>query len=125
MRFPALLLQAFCIVALGTSVPGVLADHPHTALEPPDLGNGEALYNTTCVACHGPGGQGLIPGTPDFRKKDSGLVTKDLDTLLHNVDVGFQSPGSMLAMPPKGGNASLSEQDLVDVLHYMRDAFQK
>lgn len=100
-----------------------LADHPHGKLAPPDTAHGKALYETTCIACHGPKGKGLVPGAPNFRGKKSRLVTKDMDTLLHNVDVGFQSPGSMLAMPPKGGNASLSEQDLVDILHYMKDEF--
>lgn len=100
------------------------ADHFHDASSAaPDKAHGEKLYNTTCVACHGNNGKGSIPGVPDLRGRDSRLAQKDLETLLHNVDAGYRSPGSMLAMPPKGGNADLSQQDLVDILNYMRKEF--
>lgn len=99
------------------------ADHPHGEVATADITNGKSLYNTTCVACHGANGKGPIPGVPDLRGDDSRLIHKDLNTLLHNVEQGFQSPGSMMAMPPRGGNPGLSEQDLVDILGYMRKEF--
>ncbi|MBD3646159.1 MAG: cytochrome c [Pseudomonadales bacterium] len=99
------------------------ADHPRGELQVANVENGETLYNTTCVACHGPKGKGVIPGVPNLHGKDSPLMEKDVNTLLHNVDNGFQSPGSMMAMPPRGGNASLSEQDIMDILKYMRREF--
>lgn len=90
-----------------------------------DAENGKRQYNTTCVACHGEDGKGLLPGVPDFRGKDNPLTTKETATLLRNVADGYRSPGSALAMPPKGGNPRLSEQDILDILHYMRSAFDK
>lgn len=102
----------------------VLADHPMDDLKTPDAENGKALYNTTCIACHGDDGKGSIPGVPDLRGTESRLMEKDIETLLHNVLAGYQSPGSMLAMPPKGGNTELSKQDALDILHYMRKAFR-
>lgn len=115
-------LCALVVATLGTGQ--AFADHFHGASSAtPDKAHGEKLYNTTCVACHGNNGKGSIPGVPDLRGQDSRLVQKDLEMLLHNVDAGYRSPGSMLAMPPKGGNAKLSEQDLVDILNYMRKEF--
>lgn len=101
----------------------ILADHAHEKLASPNAANGESLYHSTCVACHGNDGKGTVPGAPDLRGVDSRLVQKDIDTLLHNVDEGYQSSGSMMAMPPKGGSSNLSEQDLVDILDYMRKEF--
>lgn len=116
-----IIVSAFLLILCWSG--SAMGNHSHEALQIANAEHGESLYNTTCVACHGPNGKGVIPGMPDLRGDDSRLVQKDLSTLLHNVDEGFQSPGSMMAMPPKGGNASLSEQDIVDVLKYMREKF--
>ena len=32
---------------------------------------GKAVYETTCIACHGTKGKSEIPGVPDFTKKKS------------------------------------------------------
>jgi mono/diheme cytochrome c family protein len=101
---------------------GAWADHAIDELTA-DTARGGTLYQTTCIACHGPRGKSAIPGVPDFTAHSSRLVLKDTATLLHNVDRGFQSPGSMMAMPPKGANPSLSTQDIFDILSYMRAEF--
>ena len=122
-RLTTIMQLVIAMTAVSVITMSARADHPHGQLTAPDVANGESLYNTTCVACHGANGKGPIPGVPDFRGDDSRLVEKELNTLLHNVDEGYQSPGSMMAMPPKGGNAGLSEQDLVDILAWMRKKF--
>jgi mono/diheme cytochrome c family protein len=83
-----------------------------------DAAAGEAVYQQTCIACHGPRGEGTVPGSPDFRKADEVFAQSDATLLAHMRD-GFQSGGGM-AMPPKGGNPSLTEQDLMDALEYIR-----
>lgn len=83
---------------------------------------GGRIYAATCVACHGPAGTGAIPGVPDFTAAN-GRLTKSDAVLLRNITNGFQSPGSPMAMPAKGGNASLSDQDMVNVLAYIRRTF--
>jgi hypothetical protein len=40
------------------------------------------------------------------------------------IGEGFQSPGSQMAMPAKGGNPDLTRGDLVNVLSYIREHFQ-
>ncbi|MFH1820201.1 MAG: cytochrome c, partial [Pseudomonadota bacterium] len=31
-----------------------------------ELGRGQAVYNGTCIACHGSDGTGSLPGVPDL-----------------------------------------------------------
>ena len=84
--------------------------------------NGEHIYNQNCVACHGANGKGTIPGAPDFTAKGGVLSSPD-KLLVGRIMNGYQSPGSPMAMPAKGGNPSLSRKDILAVLAYMRQTF--
>lgn len=84
-----------------------------------DAARGAQIYSETCVACHGADGRGVIDGVPDFTIP-SGRLAKSDETLLNNMINGFQSPGSSMAMPPRGGNPDLTDQDMADVLVYLR-----
>ncbi len=87
-----------------------------------DIARGEEVYNGTCIACHGENGKGAVPGAPNFTKSDGVLSQADSVLIDHMVN-GFQSDGALLEMPALGGNPDLSEQDMADVLAYIRDAF--
>ncbi len=86
--------------------------------------DGQAIYNKTCIACHGPNGKGLLPGVPDFTDPKGRLSQSD-DLLIKHITEGFQTPGSPMAMPAKGGNADLLAGDIKAVLAYMRKQFSK
>ena len=86
--------------------------------------SGQAIYSQTCVACHGASGTGAIPGTPDFTRPDGSLSKADAE-LVRSITVGFQSPGSPMAMPAKGGNPDLNAVDVRAVLGYLRESFGK
>lgn len=81
-----------------------------------------AAYNQTCVACHGTDGKGAVPGAPDFTAPGGALGKPD-DVLLRHMIEGFQSPGSPMAMPARGGNPALTDADLAAVLAWLRDRF--
>ena len=83
--------------------------------------SGEQVYNQTCIACHGADGGGAIPGVPDFKER----LSKSDEILFQHVIEGFQSPGSPMAMPPRGGNPNLSDQGIREVLSYIRNNFGK
>jgi len=103
----------------------VLVPFLASAEESPQAGNvdaGKAIYGQTCIACHGPKGQGAIPGATDFTAKDGPLLKSNTE-LEANIINGFQTPGAMMAMPPKGGNPGLTEEDIKAVLAYIRVAF--
>lgn len=85
---------------------------------------GGQIYATTCVACHGQNGAGTLPGAPDFTAANGRLAKSD-EVLIRNMINGFQSPGSPMPMPAKGGNPDLTDQDMVNVLAYIRTTFEK
>jgi len=87
-----------------------------------DLQAGKKVYETTCFVCHGKDGKGAIPGVPDMTSKKSRLKQDDALLLKHATE-GYQSKGSMMAMPPKGGNPKLTEPDLKNVIAYMKAHF--
>jgi len=85
---------------------------------------GRETYSQTCISCHGGDGTGAFPGVPDFTASDGPLRKADAE-LKQNIINGFQSPGSAMAMPPKGGNPNLSDSDIDNVLRYIRETFGK
>lgn len=89
---------------------------------PAGEGRGGAVYQQFCLACHGADGAGMMPGVPDFTEPN-GTLTKPDSELLRNIITGIQSPGSPLAMPPKGGNPALTETQLMEALKYIRRTF--
>ena len=94
---------------------------PVAALKLGDPQNGARVFGETCVACHGVNGKGAIDGVPPL----SGPLAKSDEVLLRHMIEGFQSPGSAMPMPAKGGNPDLKAQDLADVLAYLRKNFSK
>lgn len=97
----------------------IIADTKTTSSLSASTLSGEAIYNQTCIACHGADGKGTLPGAPDFSNPQGSLSQSD-DVLVKHVTEGFQSPGSPMAMPAKGGNTALTEADIRAVVRYLR-----
>lgn len=106
--------------ALAAALVGLAATGP--ALAAADVAKGEELYNQTCIACHGADGTGTVPGAPDFTKA-GGPLSKPDEVLVKNIIEGFQSPGSPMAMPAKGGNAALTKDGAEALVEYLRQRF--
>lgn len=85
--------------------------------------SGQAVYQQTCVACHGADGKGSLPGTPDFTAAE-GPLNKPDEVLIKHITEGFESPGAAMAMPANGGNAALTGADISNVLEYLRASFE-
>lgn len=84
---------------------------------------GEEIFASTCAACHGPDATGIEGLGPDMHNNEfiNGSSDEELVAFIEvgrNADDPDNSTG--VAMPPKGGNPSLTEQDLYDVTAYIR-----
>lgn len=110
---PALRLTLVLAAALSLELPAVAA-RPQAS--------GQEIYARGCLACHGSDGTGSLPGVPDLTDP-SGALSQDSAVLLEHVKAGVQRPQSPMAMPPRGGDPSLTDADLEATLDYMRSTF--
>lgn len=111
-------LSAIALMVSGTALLTSCAEAQGSA----DLKLGKEVYEETCVFCHGDKGKGEIPGAPDFTKAD-GVLSQDEDVLIAHITDGYESPGSVMAMPAKGGNPDLTEEEVKAVLDYLQGTF--
>ena len=87
------------------------------------IAHGSKIFAGTCVACHGKDARGLP-------QKGKNLVSSEFcrksteDDLLAFIKKGRDpsDPANTtgVGMPPKGGNPALSEDDILDVISYVR-----
>ena len=73
--------------------------------------DGGQVYNSLCMTCHDAGVAGApIKGSEDMAQRAS---EKGLDTLVSNAINGIN------VMPPKGGNLSLSDEEVRAAVEFM------
>ena len=88
-----------------------------------DAAKGQEMFKTTCAACHGPTGEGVQGLGKDMTTSEfiGGLSDAEL---LEFIKVG-RAPTDPLnttgvLMPPKGGNPALTDEQLMDIIAYIR-----
>ncbi|MGA9597308.1 MAG: cytochrome c [Acidimicrobiia bacterium] len=102
---------------------GGASDAPPVSVAAPDAGHGEELFEATCLACHGQRGVGIAGLGKDMQTSTfiRGISDEDL--------VAFVTKGrptsdplntTGVEMPARGGNKDLSDQDLFDIVAYIR-----
>ncbi|WP_394781776.1 c-type cytochrome [Undibacterium sp.] len=81
---------------------------------PKQLQSGEAVYQATCVACHGSG----AAGSPKFGDAAAWgpRIAQGFDKVLEHAI------GGLRAMPPKGGNPDLDDVEVARAVVYMANA---
>jgi disulfide bond formation protein DsbB len=88
-----------------------------------DPAAGEATYNQICIACHGPGGTGVQGlGKPLTTSEFvAGMSDNEFhDFIVRGRDASDPANTTGVAMPPKGGNPALKDEDIYNVIAYVR-----
>ncbi len=84
---------------------------------------GRELYLETCQSCHGPDAEGL-PGLGLPLADSEFVASKSSADLLAFIKTGRASsdPDNQTGvdMPVKGGNPALNDEDLVDIVAYLK-----
>ena len=89
--------------------------------------HGKQIYSQICIACHGPeakGVQGLGKDltTSTFVGERSDVEMVDFLKVGRDPSDPLNTTG--VAMPPKGGNPALSDQDMLDIVAFVRTIHQ-
>lgn len=93
-----------------------------------DAAAGEKAFAGTCSACHGPKGEGIQGLGKDMTASEF-IAGKSDDELVAFIKVG-RDPSDPLnttgvAMPPKGGNPALGDNDLYNIIAFIRTIHKK
>ena len=107
----------------GATSAGVMAKPASSQTSIGDPAAGQKLFTATCAACHGPTGEGIVGLGKDMTT--SVFIAGQTDTeLVDFIKVG-RDPGDPLnttgvGMPAKGGNPALTNDDLFDIVAFIR-----
>ena len=85
--------------------------------------HGKQLYASACITCHGPTGEG-IQGLGKGLQGNAFVKSKSDDEVVAMLKEGRPADHpentTKVAMPPKGGNPGLTDQDLKDIAAFIR-----
>ena len=105
----------------GTDAGGEAPETASVSSGDPDAG--EEKFNEVCISCHGPGGEGIEGLGKPFTTSDFLLVQSDEELLAFikkGRPVGDPTNTTGVDMPPKGGNPALTDEQIMDIIAYMR-----
>lgn len=80
----------------------------------PVVRSGKEIYESLCASCHGAG----VLGAPRFGNAEDWAprIAQGMETLLNHAINGLN------AMPPRGGDPNLSDEDVEKAVQYMVEA---
>jgi disulfide bond formation protein DsbB len=88
-----------------------------------DAEKGKAVFATSCAACHGPTGEGVQGLGKDMTKSEfiAGLSDEALVAFIKTGrPISDPLNTTKVDMPPKGGNPTLSDEQLTDIVAFIR-----
>lgn len=117
-----ILLLGLAVLLVAACGGGGAATQP-TPAPAGDAAKGQEVFATTCAACHGPKGEGVQGLGKDMTT--SQFIADQTDAqLLEFVKKGRDTSDPLnttgVAMPPKGGNPALTDEQLVDIIAFIR-----
>lgn len=94
-----------------------------SSFDPALAAQGELLFANTCTVCHGPDALGItgLGKTLVGSEFVNGSTNQELVAFL-NVGRPIEDPANTtgIAMPPKGANPTLTDDDLNAIINYIR-----
>ena len=116
-------LSVACSLILAFSASGVLAEDSSAA-----AARGKTLFTQSCSVCHGPDGQG-VPNLGKDLVSSKFVAEKTDDQLLEYVIKGRAANDPLnttgIAMPARAGNPSLTDDQIRDIIAYIRTIVKK
>lgn len=92
-----------------------------------DAANGAKIYATVCIACHGPDAKGVTGLGKDLTTSEWIAQQTDeqlIEFIKRGRDTGDPLNTTGVAMPPRGGNPAMTDQEIADIVAYLRSIHQ-
>jgi disulfide bond formation protein DsbB len=92
-----------------------------------DAASGKTKFEGTCTSCHGPDAKGISGLGKDLTVSEyaKGLPDAELAAFLTKGRPASDSLNTTgVDMPPRGGNPALTDQDVVDIVAFLRSIQQ-
>jgi disulfide bond formation protein DsbB len=122
IQLTTLALVGLLVLALAACGGGGAAE-PTAAAPSGDAANGATLFAGTCSSCHGPDAKGITGLGKDLTTSDWVAQQSDAD-LIAFIKTGRPSSDPLnttgVDMPPRGGNPALTDDDLTDIVAFLR-----
>lgn len=116
---PIMIALSLLLVACG----GEVAQEEASPTPAGDPVNGEELYNQVCIACHGPEGAGVEGLGKPFTTSEFISSHSDqelLEFIKQGRPISDPENTTGVDMPPKGGNPALTDEQIMDIIAYIR-----
>lgn len=117
---------SFRFIAATLALTGLLLAACSSGAAPTPIGDaskGKDKYATTCVSCHGPDAKGMPGLGKDLTTSEFAKSLSDTDLVafvLKGRSTSDPANTTGVDMPPKGGNPALTEDDIKDIVSYLR-----
>lgn len=85
-----------------------------------DARKGDLWYHDICSTCHGPSGDGYLSGSSGTAIGKAGFLNKASDGFIRETIKHGRSNTRMLPFTGPDGLANLSEQEIEDIISYLR-----
>lgn len=85
-----------------------------------DVKHGQRLFNDICATCHGPEGDGYLAGGSGTAIGKRGFLAKVSDGYIRETVKHGRSNTRMLSFQGPAGLADLSDQEIDDIISYLR-----
>lgn len=118
-----LLAGAVVLAACGGGQPAATSEAQKYASLVGDAAAGKTKFEGTCSSCHGPDAKGIPSLGKDLTTSEfaKGLPDAELILFLTKGRPASDSANTTgIDMPPRGGNPALTDQDLADIVSYVR-----
>lgn len=83
------------------------------------IAKGTVKFGKTCATCHGADAKGMLNLGSDLTISEFFRDSSN-EELLAYVKVGRPADGTTAAMPPKGGFPDLTDEDIMNIIKYLR-----
>ena len=122
LTFVLLLTLTFSLTACGGNSNPAPTPAQAASTSQGDPAKGQENF-TACSACHGPRGEG-VPGLGKDLETSKFVASKTDAELVAFIKAGRPASDPLnttgVDMPPKGGNPALSDEDLYNIVAYIR-----